>query len=481
MVLWFVLIVPLAAAAASLWPSTRRSLPGGVTVLAMAVEVVLALQVAARTAAGSVVTAVPQWVACDAFGALVLTLCAFAGLTSAIFSIGFTRRATQPMEAGRVRRYFLRFNLFLASVVAVPLLSNIALVWIAIALTTLFSVFLVSFDRSTLALEAAWKYAVLTSMGAALALFGVLLLYWAMRQGGTEVFTWSGLAGAAGTLPLVLVRTAFLFMLVGYGTKAALVPFHAWLPDVYSQAPVPICSLLSVVETTILPYVIVRMLPMFPGKAADGAGRWLVAAGLASALGAALLLVQVKDLKRLFAYSTIENAGIILTAAGLGGAATFGAVYQLTTHALAKPFGFLAAGVALAFAGTSEIGSVHGLGRRSPLAGGALLVGALAVAGAPPFALFLSELSILQGGAADRRFIPVALLTLCMVGAFTAVLYHVSRMVFGKADPARSAFTLPRSYALALAVAFVPVVALGVSFPAVVQRLLRLAATALAR
>ena len=384
MVLWFILTLPLIAAALALWASRHRTVPGGVTVLATALQLLLALAVAARCASGAMVTALPGWVSCDAFGALVLALCAFAGFTAALFSIGFTRRATQPMEAGRVRRYFVRFNLFLVPVLAVPLLSNVALVWIAVALTTLLSIFLVSFDQSTAALEAAWKYAILTSMGAALALFGVLVLYWAMRQGGAEDFTWSGLAAAAGAMPPLLVKTAFLFMLVGYGTKAALVPFHSWLPDVYSQAPVPICALLSVVETTTLPYVIVRLLPLFPGKAGDGAGRWLLAFGLLSAVGAALLLVQVKDLKRLFAYSTIENAGIILTAAGLGGAAGYGSVYQLMNHALAKPFGFFAAGAALLFAGTTEIAAVQGLGRRSPLAGAALLAGALAVTGAPP-------------------------------------------------------------------------------------------------
>lgn len=481
MTIWLILIIPLLAALLSSWRWGRRTLPGAVTVLAMAAEFLLALAVAAQCASGATVTALPGWVSCDAFGALVLVLCAFAGLTSALFSIGFTRRATDPMEAGRVRRYFVRFNLFVVSVLAVPLLANVALVWIAVALTTLLSVFLVSFDRSTAALEAAWKYAVLTSMGAALALFGVLLLYWALRQGGAEAFTWAGLAAAASSMPPELVKTAFLFMLVGYGTKAALVPFHSWLPDVYSQAPVPICALLSVAETTVLPYVVVRLLPLFPGKAGDGAGRWLVAFGLLSTVGAALLLVQVKDLKRLFAYSTIENAGIILVAAGLGGAASYGSVYQLMTHALAKPFGFYAAGAVLLFAGTTEIASVQGLGRRSPLAGAALLAGALAVTGAPPFVLFLSEMSILRGGALDHRFLVTAVLVACMVGAFCAVLYHVSRMVFGKAGQSAPPPPFPKSYALALLAAFLPVLALGVGLPSSVQHLLHLAAAALGR
>jgi hydrogenase-4 component F len=481
MILWLILIIPLIAAGLSSWRSSRRTLSGAVTVIAMAAEFLLALAVAERCASGTEVIALSGWVSCDAFGALVLVLCSFAGLTSALFSIGFTRRATDPMEGGRVRRYFVRFNLFAASVLAVPLLADVALVWIAVALTTLLSVFLVSFDRTTAALEAAWKYAILTSMGAALALFGVLLLYWAMRQGGAESFTWAGLAAAAGTMPPFLVQTAFLFMLVGYGTKAALVPFHAWLPDVYSQAPIPICSLLSVTETTVLPYVIVRLLPLFPGRAGDGAGRWLVAFGLFSTVGAALLLIQVKDLKRLFAYSTIENAGIILAAAGLGGAATFGSLYQLMAHALVKPFGFFAAGAALLFAGTTEIGAVHGLGRRSPLAGTALLAGALAVTGAPPFALFLSELSILLGGTMDHRFFAVAILVACMAGAFCAVLYHVTRMVFGKSAETGPAPPFPRSYALALVAVFLPVLAFGVGLPAPVEHLLRLAATALGR
>ncbi len=481
MILLLIILLPLAAAILSFWPSHRRSIPGVVTVGATGASVVLALDVAARCASGVIMTGLSGALWCDAFGALVLVVCAFAGFTAALFSIGFTRRATHPMESLRVRRYFVRLDVFLASVLVVPVLANVAFVWIAVALTTLLSVFLVSFNRNAPALEAAWKYAVLTSMGAALALFGVLLLHWSMRAGGGHTFTWAGLNAVAKTLPLTLVKVSFLFMLVGYGTKAALVPFHAWLPDVYSQAPAAVGALLSVLETTVLPYVLLRMLPLFPGASVRWAGSWLMVFGLLSAGGAALLLIQVKDLKRLFAYSTIENAGIILAAAGMGGAAGYGAMYQLMAHALAKPFGFFAAGTAIFFLGTGQLKAMQGLGRRSPWAGAALLAGGLAVTGAPPFALFLSELSILAGGAAAHRLVPVALLTLFMVMAFSAVLYHIVRIVFGEPTGEGPVPSFPKTFALTLAISLAPVLVLGMSLPAGVQQLMRLAAATLGR
>ena len=183
------------------------------------------------------------------------------------------------------------------------------------------------------AFEAAWKYAILTTMGAILALFGILLLYWGMHLAGGELFTWEGLAAEMPKIPPGMLKTGFILILIGLGSKAGMAPLHSWLPDAYSQAPVPICIFLSFVETATIPYVIFRLWPGFVGPVGATTGTWLVLFGLISAGVAAFLLIQAKEIKRLFAFSTIEHHGIILVAAGLGGAAAgYSAAYQIMTH-----------------------------------------------------------------------------------------------------------------------------------------------------
>ena len=246
-------------------------------------------------------------------------------------------------------------------------------------LTTLLSVLLVSFKNTAEALEAAWKYVILTCMGAAFALIGVLILYWGMHIAGGETFTWAGLIKAAPAIPPSLLKTAFIFILIGFGTKIGLVPLHTWLPDAHSQAPAPVCALLSGVETTTVLYVILRLLPVLEASKTINTSTWFIVSGLISVGAAAFLLIQVKDYKRLFAFSTIEHMGIIMVAAGLGGfAGHLGAVYQILTHSITKSLTFFAAGSVFLLLGSRNIASVKGLIKTSPITGAAILIGGLA-------------------------------------------------------------------------------------------------------
>ena len=214
-------------------------------------------------------------------------------------------------------------------------------------------------------------------------------------------------------MPPALLWPAFLLILVGFGTKVGLVPMHTWLPDAHSQAPASICALLSGVETTTVLYVILRLFPVIGVAPGLDARPWFIGFGLVSVGIAALLLIYVRDFKRLFAFSTVEHMGIILVAAGLGGAeAHLGAAYQMTGHAIAKSFCFFAAGVTVMAAGTQEIAAVRGLVRSSPLATAALVAGGFAIAGAPPFAVFVSEFLILKAGIASGQYVAVGLLGL---------------------------------------------------------------------
>ncbi|MGA9136956.1 MAG: proton-conducting transporter membrane subunit [Methylovirgula sp.] len=472
-----ILVLPALASALSLSPLGRHGRAAPITLVAAIIVFVLASRVAIIAAHGGHIEAFGEWLTCDGLGALVLGLVALVGMTAALFSWSYIRVRAAHAGERKEQNYYGLYNLFIMSLLAVPVLANVALMWVAVELTTLLSAFLVGFEDTPEALEAAWKYVVLTTVGAVLALFGFLILYWGSRIAGYEPFTWAGLVEAAPRMPPALLWPAFLLILVGFGTKVGLVPMHTWLPDAHSQAPASICALLSGVETTTVLYVILRLLPVVGGVSVLDARPWFIGFGLLSVCIATLLLVYVRDFKRMFAFSTVEHMGIILVAAGLGGAeAHLGAVYQITGHALAKSFCFFSAGsVAMTF-GTQEIASVRGLVKFAPLSAAALAGGAFAIAGAPPFALFISELLIFKAGIASGQYLTIGLLAFFVAIAFCAVLFHVNRMTFGAPQGRAALSALPWSCKATLIVAAVPLLAIGIYVPVVLQNLLRAAA-----
>jgi hydrogenase-4 component F len=439
--------------------------------------------------------------AVDGLSALIVWLVSLVGTTAAVYSWGYMGRTAE--DPARLRLYYTSYNLFVFAMLAIPMVVEPTLVWIFVELTTLTSALLVSFENTRAALEAAWKYVALSLIGAAIALLGFLVLFAALRAAGSEPYTWQGLIDAAPRMPPALLKSAFVLIVVGLGTKVGLVPLHTWLPDAHSQAPSPICALLSGIETTSVLYVILRLLPVLDAAALTALRDWMVVFGLISVGAAAFLLLQVRDYKRLFAFSTVEHMGIVLVAAGLASqAAHYGAVYQIVSHTVTKSFCFFAAGAALLTVTTREIASVRGLIRTSPAAGASLLLGGLAIAGAPPLAVFLSEFLILKAGLAEGRFVTVGLLTLFIAIAFFGVLFHINRMVFGRAvdgvtiaavpnppsheaphhhGPAAAALTLPHSCSAILLVAGALVVVLGVYLPSPLHQLLRMASATLHR
>jgi hydrogenase-4 component F len=474
-----ILTVPAVASGLSMLPLGRR-FAALITLIAAAIVLGLAASIAVGVTRSGRLDALDQWLTCDALGALIVLLVALVGFTAALFSLGYIGSRAGHSGAVNVQRYYVLYNLFVLSMLAVPLLANVALMWIAVELTTLLSAFLVGFEDTAEGLEAAWKYVVLTTLGAVLALLGFLILYWGSRVAGLTPFTWVGLAEAAPHIPPSLLWPAFLFILVGFGTKVGLVPMHTWLPDAHSQAPASICALLSGVETTTVLYVVLRLFPVVGSAPGLDARPWFIVFGLVSVAVATLLLISVRDFKRMFAFSTVEHMGIILVAAGLGGAeAHLGAAYQITGHAIAKSFCFFAAGLTVLAVGTQEISTVRGLARSSPAAAVALVAGGFAITGAPPFAIFVSELVILKAGLSSSQYIAVALLAVFVVIAFCAVMYHVNRMVFGAPDRATSAKPVPLSCKITLVLAAIPLVAIGLYVPGPLQTLLKAAASAM--
>jgi hydrogenase-4 component F len=469
-------LLPFAAVLLSLLPLGKRFAPA-ITLIAATTVFIFAIVEALRVVAKHKVVAIRGWVELDGLSATLLLLVTFLSATAALFSWGYI--AAHEHEPRRIRSYCVHFNLFIFALMLVPVLAQPAFVWIAIEFTSLFSVLLVAFDNTHEALEAAWKYIALMFMGAAIALLGFFILFWAQQKAGGGHYSWEGLRAVASQMPPVLVKTAFLLILVGFGAKVGFVPLHTWLPDAHSQAPSPVCALLSGIKTTNSLYCILRLVPLL---ASDHLQLWMQVVGLISAGVAAFLLLRVRDYKRLFAYSTVEHMGIIFVAAGFGAGGNYSAMLQVVSHSLTKSFCFFAAGVALLVLGTREIAAVRGLIRTSPIAGVMLMFGALAIGGAPPFAVFLSEFSIFRAGLEQRYYLTTGLLVIFITVAFFGILLQVNRMVFGlpTIHPEPSLQRLPLTCVLTLVLAAIPVIILGVYQPASLHELLELAASHLA-
>jgi hydrogenase-4 component F len=477
MALIALVLAPLVAAVLCWVPRLRKS-AWGVTVVFQAAEFVLALWICRTVLAQGRAVGLSHWLEADGLGALVLLVVSFVCGIAAVYSVGYMRRDEE--QQGRLWWFYANYNLLVFALLVVPALADPNLVWVGVELVTLFSVLLVGFENTKGALEAAWKFSVLTIMGAPIALLGFLVLFWAYRSGaGGGHETWEALRLAAPLMPPGLLRLSFLLVFVGFGAKAGLAPMHTWLPDAHSQAPTPVCAVLSGVKTTVPLYVVLRFLGILLASPEARMGQWMTVIGLISVAIAALLLLQVRDYKRMFAYSTVEHMGIILTAAGLATRSSdFGAVSQLLNHSITKSLCFYVAGVVLLAMNTREISSVRGLLRISPFAGATLVFCSLAIAGAPPFPIFLSEFSILGSGIRAGHPVAVGILAALIVIAFIGIMMHVNRMVFGIPDaksmiPSESP---PLTCRIGVLAAALPVVVLGVYIPGPLHSLLSLAA-----
>lgn len=467
-------LLPAIAALWCLLPRSERSAPY-VTAICTSASFLLSLATGVAVSAGPIAV-IPDWIALDAFGAILMLAIAAVACGASIYSIGYVARLGKPPS--RVRLYYANFSLFVVSLMAIAVCVEPAVAWIAVELTTLLSVLLVSFSDTREALEAAWKYMVITLLGATVAVLGILVLYWGQHVAGGAPFTYAGLAANATALNPVLVATAFALLLIGFGAKVGLFPMHTWLPDAHSQAPAPVCAILSGVETSAVLYVLIRLAATFRAIPAVHADLWFAIFGAASLVAAALLIVQTHDLKRLFAFSTVEHMGIMLLAASITTAAGgIGLVWQMLTHALAKSLCFFAAGGVALVAGTTEIAKLRGLQARAPLVGTMLLIGALAIAGAPPFAVFLSELAIALA-AVYAGHVWIAVVLLLFVGiAFAGMMGKVTSVVLGREDTHREIGHLPPSTAVVLLSAAVPVLVLGLWIPGGLAHLFSTAAT----
>jgi hydrogenase-4 component F len=488
MLLTLLVVVPLGAALACLVLPRRFWLEVATTGGALA-TLVLALVLAGAVMADGRAEGLGSWLYADALSALSVLIIAFVGTTAALYSVGYMRENLKERsgeggeELAESRRYYLLFNLFLFAMLVVPVSNSLGVLWIAIEGTTLASLFLVSFYRTREALEAAWKYVIVGSVGIALALFGTILTYYSAVQvlGTTYDLNWSVLAPVAPRLDPSVMRLAFVFIVVGFGTKAGLAPMHTWLPDAHSEAPSPISALLSGVLLNTAMYAILR----YYALATPSLGRaypeaLLLGFGLLSLLIAALFILRQQDIKRLLAYSSVEHMGIVSLGLAFGGAlGLYGALLQMVGHALAKSLMFFASGQLGLRYGTKRIDDIAGALTTMPVTGAFLIVGALALTGSPPFGIFISEFAILSAGfQAGKALAALAMLSLIAL-IFIRFLQPINQMAFGRPATRLVTGEISQTGLLAMAGSLILVVGLGLFIPAPLGELLRQSAAVL--
>lgn len=371
----------------------------------LASVLVISLMLAAEVLAGNRPAALDNWLYVDAVSVIFLVLIGVVGCLTGLYSLGYVRHDLHVghMDKVKVKIYYSFFSLFLFTMLLAATSNNIIMMWVSVEATTLGSAFLVGLYAGKSALEAAWKYVIICTVGVAFGLYGTVLAY----ANGSDVLAdphqailWTSLAAHAADLDPLLAKLSFVFVLIGFGTKAGLFPMHAWLPDAHSEAPSPVSGLLSGVLLKCALFVIIRYYaltmraigPEFPQTLV------IILGSLSVAVAALLFFVQ-KDLKRKLAYSSVEHVGMMALSLGLGGPLGVGAaLLHAINHSLAKSLLFCSSGNVLMKFGTRDLNSVKGMLRVAPASGVLLIIGCLALAGFPPFNVFVSEFMIFAAG-----------------------------------------------------------------------------------
>lgn len=434
--IWVLLLLPVLGSAMCVF------LPApGVILLAVSALVLLLAFLAGITAwqviaNGPIMTA-GEWFSVDALSAyhLVVMMMIFAG--SSLYAIIYFREESLTLK--QARRYGSLWCGSLAAMTLVLISNNLGIMWVGIEATTLLTAFLICIPLSPLALEAMWKYLLMCSVGVAFAFTGTLLMGAATMKtlGEDKALLWTSIMGVAQSLDPNLVKVAFIFLLVGYGTKVGLAPIHNWLPDAHSQAPAPVSAIFSGFLLNCALYCIMRYIPITE-SALNHQGwslRLLVFFGLLSILIAAVFIVAQHDVKRLLAYHSVEHLGIITLGLGLGGMGVFAALFHTLNHSVCKALAFYCAGRLGQLYHTHDMRHIQGMLRASPIWGSGLLGSILALIGLAPFALFMSEFQIFKAAADSNSIVALVIFLLGAGVVFVGALKHGISMSWGDPSP----------------------------------------------
>ncbi|OHX11932.1 hydrogenase [Chromobacterium amazonense] len=483
---WLVFLLSIPLAASALCAGSRLAgeacawLASTLHLASVSLLLALSLAACAEVVSGGPLEALDGWLRVDALGALFLALIGVLGFATGLYAVGYMRHELQHGEVGpeRLAGFYAIFQLFLFTMLLTVTANNVIMMWVAVEATTLGSAFLVGFYGQRSSLEAAWKYMVICTVGVAFGLYGVLLVYSNAASllgdhGGAA--QWTTLLTVAHQLDPALTRIAFVFVLIGFGTKAGFFPMHAWLPDAHSEAPSPVSALLSAVLLNCALLIVIRFHMLASGALGpDFSETLLLVFGLMSVAVAALFILSQRHIKRLLAYSSVENMGLIAIGLGLGGPlGVMAALFHTVNHSLAKALLFCGSGNVLLKYGTPDMGSVKGLLRAAPLTAMLFGAGALALGGIPPFNVFYSEFLIVAAGFKQGH----VALTIVVLLLLTIVLAGLARMLaatlFGPApdevEPGEAGWlTL-----LPLILLMLAMLAIGLFMPDSLQTLLR--------
>jgi hydrogenase-4 component F len=378
------------------------------------------------------------YVLVDDLNNVFIVLTTFVGFTTSVFSASYIEH---EIETGRLTPAFLRFyhamyQVLMFSMNLALVTNNIGVMWVGIELATLTTVLMVGIYRTHEALEAAWKYFILGSVGIALALFGTILVYMAAEPAigtGPNAMVWTDLVAHAASFDPALLNLAFVFLLLGYGTKVGLVPLHAWLPDAHAEGPTPISAVLSGLLLNVGLYALLRFKMLLAANPeAFAPGPLMITLGLASLLFAAFMLYRRRDIKRMFAYSSIEHMGIVTFAFGMGGPlANFAGLLHMSLHSLTKSAIFFAAGGISQVKGTQNMADIGGLTTTNPVLGWGLVLGVVAIAGLPPLGLFMSEFLVISSTFAREPLLAIPLVLGILIG-IGALFLRINSVAFGE-------------------------------------------------
>jgi len=429
-----ILIIPVVAAAVLALSSNYR-VSAAINVLATALTFGVAGTLLFRR------PAVGLYLQVDDLSVVFIVLNTFVGFTASVFSASYIAHEIEigRLTVARLRFYHAMYQALMFGITLALVSNNLGLMWVAIELATLTTVAMVGIYRTHEAIEAAWKYFILGSVGIALALFGTILVYVAARPvvgEGLQGMVWTVLMGAAARFDPALLNLAFVFLLLGYGTKVGLAPLHAWLPDAHAEGPTPISAVLSGLLLNVALYAVLRFKMLLAANpAALAPGALMVTLGLVSLVFAAFMLYRRRDIKRMFAYSSIEHMGIIVFAFGMGGPlANFAGLLHMTMHSLTKSAIFYSVGHIAQVKGSQRIADIRGLTVTHPVLGWSLVVGVVAIAGLPPFGIFTSEFLVISSTFARQPLLAIPLVFGIII-AFGALLQKLQGLAFGEPSP----------------------------------------------
>lgn len=412
----------------------------------------------------------------DALSAFFIFTISIVTFAAAMFSIDYIHKDVENrlISKNKARAYYTFFNLFSLSMFFVPMVANIAFIWVAIEMTTLTSAFLVGFYNTKASVEAAWKYIMICSVGIIFALFGTIFFYYAASLAGVKSLNWLDMVSASQYMDGNLIKIAFLFILAGYGTKAGLAPMHTWLPDAHSQAISPVSALLSGVLLKTAVYAILRF-SVITNKCVgiDFSSKLFIIFGLASlGISAGFIIIQ-KHIKRLLAYSSIEHVGIISLGLGFGGViGVYGALFHVLNHAVTKSLMFFGAANIIKKYKKDNMNMIRGVMSSMPFTGAMFILGMFSLIGMPPFSIFFSELLVLNAGFSRGLYLVSGLYLFFIALIFGAIVYHFSRVLFGDKPEDMAVEKEGAGIKVTFVFLFILAITLGIGMPGFLNRII---------